>query len=156
MTTTRLREEYNKERDQRGERSFYSDLYNSERGDVNAHARISQFQAEERATGTAAYAGLVVPQYLVEQAAVLARAGRPFADTCQSLQIPDEGPPAVRSRGRPAPAAQVRADRRRQLDRDPRQLRVCRIYGVALRVSGGCRGWQLGVRFRLHLTDVLT
>ena len=40
---------------------------------------------------TSNYAGLVVPQYLTDLAAPLARAGRPFADQCRNLPLPESG-----------------------------------------------------------------
>ncbi len=91
-TTARLREEYNVERDRTGERSYFRDLFQATQGgDVNARARIEQFQAEERAVSSSGFAGLVVPQYLVDQAALIARTGRPVAESVQHLPIPDQG-----------------------------------------------------------------
>lgn len=46
---------------------------------------------EERAVGTSAFAGLVVPQYLVDLAAPYARAARPFADACRHHDLPESG-----------------------------------------------------------------
>jgi len=46
---------------------------------------------EHRDGTTANYAGLVMPQYLTQLAAELARAGRPFADQCTNLPLPDDG-----------------------------------------------------------------
>jgi hypothetical protein len=45
----------------------------------------------ERAGGTANYSGLVVPQYLVDEFAPLARAARPFADACRPHDLPETG-----------------------------------------------------------------
>lgn len=47
--------------------------------------------AEERAAGTGAFAGLVVPQYLVDLVAPAASAGRPFADICNRHDLPPTG-----------------------------------------------------------------
>lgn len=47
--------------------------------------------AAERAVGTGAFAGLTVPQYLVDLVAPLARAGRPFADAINRHDLPAEG-----------------------------------------------------------------
>jgi hypothetical protein len=47
--------------------------------------------AAERAVGTTAFAGLTVPQYLVDLVAPLARAGRPFADAINRHDLPAEG-----------------------------------------------------------------
>lgn len=66
-----------------------------------ASARLARHQAEERAergdqlearaAGTSAFQGLVVPQYLVDQFAPFARAGRPFADACRHHDLPETG-----------------------------------------------------------------
>jgi hypothetical protein len=48
-------------------------------------------EIQERAAGTGAFTGLVVPQYLVDQFAPLARAGRPFADAARHHDLPDQG-----------------------------------------------------------------
>lgn len=45
----------------------------------------------ERAVATSAFAGLTVPQYLVELFAPNAKAGRPFADACRHHDLPAEG-----------------------------------------------------------------
>jgi HK97 family phage major capsid protein len=76
--------------------SFFQDLYNMQyNNDIDASDRIrrhkQEMDVELRDGTTANYAGLVVPQYLTQLAAELARAGRPFADQCTSLQLPDEG-----------------------------------------------------------------
>jgi HK97 family phage major capsid protein len=108
-TTTRSRDIYAAERDRAGERSFFSDLFNAERGDVNARQRITEFQSEQRSTTTSSFAGLVVPQYLVEQAALIARLGRPFANSVQSLQIPEHGLSLLVPRGTTGASAAVQS-----------------------------------------------
>ena len=65
--------------------SFIMDAYNAQfKSDYSAQERLARHQREEeierRDVGTSAFAGLVIPQYLVDLAAPLARAGRPFAD----------------------------------------------------------------------------
>lgn len=45
----------------------------------------------ERAAGTGAFAGLVVPQYLTDLYAPLARNMRPFADACNRHPLPPDG-----------------------------------------------------------------
>ena len=47
--------------------------------------------AESRAAGTGAFAGLVVPQYLVDLVAPNAAAGRPFANICTKRNLPADG-----------------------------------------------------------------
>lgn len=76
--------------------SFFRDVYNSQMNhDPQAQARISrhseEMKVEYRDGSTSNYAGLVVPQYLTELAAELARAGRPFANLCTSLPLPADG-----------------------------------------------------------------
>lgn len=76
--------------------SFFQDLYNSQfNGDIDASDRIrrhrQEMELEYRDGTTANYAGLVVPQYLTQLAAELARAGRPFADQCTRLPLPQDG-----------------------------------------------------------------
>ena len=71
---------------------------------ADASQRLSAHMAEERAergdlidaygnraAGTGAFAGLVVPQYLVDLYAPKARAGRPFADFCRHHDLPETG-----------------------------------------------------------------
>ena len=76
--------------------SFFQDLYNMQyNNDIEASDRIrrhrQEMDVELRDGTTANYAGLVVPQYLTQLAAELSRAGRPFADQCTSLPLPDAG-----------------------------------------------------------------
>jgi HK97 family phage major capsid protein len=77
-------------------RSFFRDLYASQfHHDPSAQQRISRHSSEmdvEHRDGTTAnFAGLVVPQYLVSLAAELARAGRPFANLCTPMPLPNSG-----------------------------------------------------------------
>ena len=76
--------------------SFFRDLYSSQiHHDPSAGARIArhatEMDVEYRDAGTGAFAGLVVPQYLTQLAAELARAGRPFANLCTSMPLPADG-----------------------------------------------------------------
>jgi len=69
--------------------SFVSDVYAAEvRGDYSAKERLARHIREEsierRDVDTSNFAGLVIPQYLVDLAAPLARAGRPTADFATS------------------------------------------------------------------------
>ena len=77
-------------------RSFFQDLFHMQyRHDPGASARIArhtvEMDVEHRDVGTGAFAGLVVPQYLVDLAADLARAGQPFANLCTRLPLPQGG-----------------------------------------------------------------
>ncbi len=73
-------------------------------GDRSAGDRLARHMTEEtveraaagrplveRAVGTSAFAGLVVPQYLTDMFAPLARAGRPFADAIRHHDLPEKG-----------------------------------------------------------------
>jgi HK97 family phage major capsid protein len=91
---------YNPDAEKRG-MSFVADVVARAFGDFEAAERLSRHMAEERvergahiesrAVGTGAFTGLVVPQYLTDMVAPLARAGRPFADICRSHQLPAAG-----------------------------------------------------------------
>lgn len=69
-------------------------------GDMDAEQRLMRHMREERvergvyltrATGTGAFAGLTVPQYLTEMYAPAVAARRPFADAMTSLDLPPDG-----------------------------------------------------------------
>jgi len=100
--------------------SFFADAYSyMERKNstgasaqrLERHAREVEVHGEmsERATSTGSFAGLVVPQYLVDQAAAVARAGRPFANTLNSLQIPEQGMTFQIPRGTTGASAAIQA-----------------------------------------------
>ncbi len=99
---------YTQRKDARGEASFFADSFNAERGDraaaerLNRHARevvVEGEQVSSRATTTTSFAGLVVPQYLVDLAALALRNGRPTANVCQRLPLPDQGMSLIIPRG---------------------------------------------------------
>lgn len=94
---------YNPGNDKRGA-LFLRDIVARSEGDFDAAQRLGRHMAEERAErgaylagaesraiGTAAVAGLTVPQYLVDLVAPLARAMRPVADICNIHELPAEG-----------------------------------------------------------------
>jgi hypothetical protein len=96
---------YSREKDPKG-LAFMRDLALSVvRNDGTAGARLARHMdeervergaaiaagLEERAVGTGAFAGLVVPQYLVDLYAPNAKAGRPFADACRKHDLPEQG-----------------------------------------------------------------
>jgi HK97 family phage major capsid protein len=64
-------------------------------GDFEAQQRIARHQQEEkiekRDVTSAAFAGLVVPQFLTDLAAPFARAGRPFMDVSRKHALPASG-----------------------------------------------------------------
>jgi HK97 family phage major capsid protein len=80
----------------RGSFSFLADAISSEFSrDTDATERIARYnrevRLEKRDVGTANFAGLVVPQYLIDLYAPLARAGRPVADICRKHPLPAQG-----------------------------------------------------------------
>lgn len=89
--------------------SFFSDLYRSQTGAANPEigARLQAHLGEardaerlsERAIGTGNLGGLVPPQYLVDEAAAIARAGRPTANIVRHLQLPAKGQSLIIPRG---------------------------------------------------------
>jgi HK97 family phage major capsid protein len=80
-----------------GEVSFVKDAFNAKFGnDYAAQERLARHTREEeverRSVGTGNFAGLVIPQYLVDLAAPLARAGRPTADfATNKMALPAAG-----------------------------------------------------------------
>lgn len=97
---TREERTYSVESDKRGV-SFIHDVVARTFGDMDASQRLARHQQEERvergstlesrAIGTSALGALVVPQYLTDLVAPLARAGRPTADICNRMALPAEG-----------------------------------------------------------------
>lgn len=81
--------------------SFFADMYRAQTwGDPQAQQRIQRHYAEaersgemvsERATTTSSFAGLVVPQYLVDRYALVLRTGRPAANILAREQLPEQG-----------------------------------------------------------------
>ena len=76
--------------------SFFADLYNMQyNNDIEASDRIrrhrQEMNVEHRDVSTSNLSGLVIPQYLTALAAELSRAGRPFADQCTNLPLPQDG-----------------------------------------------------------------
>jgi len=80
-----------------GEASFVKDAFAAKfSNDYAAAERLARHTREEeverRAVGTGNFAGLVIPQYLVDLAAPLARAGRPTADfATNKMALPAAG-----------------------------------------------------------------
>lgn len=94
---------YAAETDQRGVQ-FLHDVARAAMGNHSAGERLARHMAEERversaagtpllerATGTGNFEGLVIPQYLTDLYAPLARAGRPFADATRHHDLPPTG-----------------------------------------------------------------
>lgn len=89
---------YRPDEDRRGAQ-FQYDVRAAFLGDYEARERLSRHMQEERvergqqirAVGTGAFAGLVIPQYLTDLYAPLARTNRPFADACRTHTLPPTG-----------------------------------------------------------------
>lgn len=91
---------YNEQNDRRGVQ-FALDVSRAFLGDSQASERISRHMAEERearggelverATGTGAFSGIIVPQYITDMSTPLARAGRPLADAMNHHDLPEQG-----------------------------------------------------------------
>jgi HK97 family phage prohead protease/HK97 family phage major capsid protein len=99
-------------------RSFIVDFAAAQLGDYSAQARLARHAMEERVErakyfsrdiGTGAFAGLTVPQYLIDQFAPLARAGRPLADNCRKLDLPADGMTVTISRATTGTSAAIQA-----------------------------------------------
>lgn len=81
---------------EKSEHSFFADAYRAQfSNDYAAQQRLARHMQEEsverRDVTSANFAGLVVPQFLTELAAPLARAGRPLADRARRHQLPASG-----------------------------------------------------------------
>ncbi|USQ82636.1 phage major capsid protein [Streptomyces phaeoluteigriseus] len=92
---------YRPDQDRRGA-GFQADVLGAFLGDYEAQARLARHMQEERterggriretrAVGTGAFTGLVIPQYLTDLYAPLARTNRPFADACRRHTLPSQG-----------------------------------------------------------------
>lgn len=88
--------------------SFFADSYRAQaHGDLKARQRLERHMVEveregeltARAQTTGGSSALVIPQYLVDQAALVARAGRPVANAINSLPLPESGMSIVIPRG---------------------------------------------------------
>ena len=88
---------------ERNAEGFLTDALKAQFGnDPDAQDRIQRHQremvVEKRASSSANFDGLVVPQYLVDLYAPLSRAGRPFADAARKHPLPAQGMSVVISR----------------------------------------------------------
>jgi HK97 family phage major capsid protein len=113
---------YSGEKDRTGEASFFADLYRSTKPgtrDFAAEQRLQRHDTEvrveqearmsERATTTTSFASLIPPQYLVDEYALLARAGRPFANSVVQMELPDTGMSFIIPRGTTGATAAVQS-----------------------------------------------
>lgn len=100
---------YSREIDPKGVQFLRDVAMQFMRNDRGASDRLSRHMSEElvergdgqldRAVGTAGFSGLIVPQYLTDLFAPVARAGRPFADACRHHDLPAEGMTAEIGKG---------------------------------------------------------
>jgi HK97 family phage major capsid protein len=114
---------YTADKDRTGSASFFADLYRSTKPgnrDFAAEERLRRHDTElrvereastmvERATTTTSYAGLIPPQYLVDQYALVARAGRPYANSVVNLELPNAGMSFVIPRGTTGATAAIQS-----------------------------------------------
>lgn len=95
--------------------SYFADSYARSSGmaDSRVNERMERYarenEVEKRATSTTSFAGLIVPQYLVDEAALVLRNGRPFANIVQGLPLPDQGTTFQVPRGTTGAATAVQA-----------------------------------------------
>ena len=88
--------------------SFFTDAWLARKnspehaGRIERHGRevLVERELSVRALATGGIAGLAVPQYLVDMAALVLRAGRPFANVCNHHELPDQGMTLIIPRGR--------------------------------------------------------
>jgi len=99
---------YTSQKSSRGIASFFVDQYRANQGDMTARSRLERHAQEarvegegmsQRAAGTGDFAGLVVPQFLIDLAAPVLRTGRPAANAVQNLPLPEQGMTLVIPRG---------------------------------------------------------
>ena len=84
---------------ERGEHSFFTDAFRFKaNADPEARERLERHGREVldagvqlRDVGTGAFAGLTIPQFMVDLVAPLARAGRPFANSVRHLPLSASG-----------------------------------------------------------------
>ena len=75
-----------------GDHAFIADAWSSRQGDYKAQERLNKHQDfEARDVGTGAFTGLVVPQYLIDEYAPIARAGSAFYNAVPKKDLPAYG-----------------------------------------------------------------
>lgn len=110
---------YTADKSARGLASFFSDAYalSENQGSPDAQERLARHaketvvegEAEGRAASTSSFAGLIVPQYLVDMAALVLRNGRPLANAVTRMPIPDQGMQFLVPRGTTGAATAIQA-----------------------------------------------
>jgi HK97 family phage major capsid protein len=104
---------------ERNTNEFMRDLYQFSFGGVSleGQARLQRHEREareagqlsERAVSTTTLVGIVPPQYLVDEFALVARAGRPTASVAKSLPLPAEGMSLIIPKGTTGATTAVQA-----------------------------------------------
>lgn len=97
--------------------SFFADLYATTfrvgdvRGAEERQARHqNEWEVERRDIAVAAMAGAIPPQYLLDDFAAVARAGRPFLNSLNSQQLPPDGTSFIIPRGTTGSAGAMTAE----------------------------------------------
>ena len=155
-------------------RGFLADVGQAFLGDLEARDRLTRHMAEERvergpqfdrAAGTGAFAGLVVPQYLTDLYAPQAKAGRPFADVCNKHELPAEGMTVNLSRITTGTSSDLQAaqnDAVSETDVDDTLLSISvqtnagqqTLTRQAIERGAGVEGVMLDDLFRAHATKL--
>lgn len=100
-----------------GDASFLGDLYaqtfrqgNYWEAESRMQRHMHEFEVEKRDITISAMAGAIPPQYLLDQFAAVARAGRPFLNSLNSLDLPPDGISFIIPRGTTGTAAAMTAE----------------------------------------------
>ena len=88
---------------------IHNDMGARQRIERHAEEVVREGEMSKRATATGSFAGLVPPQYLISQAALIQRASRPFANSVQRLPLPEEGMQLIIPRGTTGASAAIQA-----------------------------------------------
>jgi HK97 family phage major capsid protein len=97
--------------------SFFRDAFGHAQGDIDARERLERHAREvkvegemsARAVASGTFGGLIVPQYLIEMAALKLRAGRGVANIVSRHQLPAQGMNLVIPRGTTGASTDVQA-----------------------------------------------
>jgi len=97
--------------------SFFRDAFGYSQGDLDARERLERHAREvkvegemsARAVASGTFGGLIVPQYLIEMAALKLRAGRGVANIVSRHQLPAQGMNLVIPRGTTGSSTDVQA-----------------------------------------------
>lgn len=120
------------------EHSFFADAFNARSGNPAARERLERHSRENleqmrekgiqlRDVGTSAFAGLTIPQYLIDEFAPVARAGSPVINILRKAPLPEKGMKVVISRGTTGTAVAAQATENtavQETDFDDTQLDV--------------------------------